>query len=98
MVRSCRPALRRHDGARAVLLFDADAVPAHKPREFAASRLALAGGLRALVLAPCGCAGIGRRTRAPPDANSLSCAWPFARQSDRRVSDGDVFGERRTDQ
>ena len=33
----------------------------------------------------------------PADAHSVSCPRPVARQSHCRVSDGDVFGERRTD-
>ena len=83
--------------SRAVLLFDADALAAHQPREFAAARQAGWKATSAGSRAETGVPVIGRRTRASADAHALSRARPHARQSHRRVADGDVFGERRAD-
>ncbi len=54
MVRGGRPSLCRHAAARAVHVLDADAQPAHQPREPAPARQGLARRLRALVRAPVG--------------------------------------------
>ena len=88
-------ALRRPAAARAVHVLDADAQPAHQPREPAPARQGLARRLRALVRRTRRAAAAGACAGAAADVHALHGARRHAEEPRRRLADGAVLLHRR---
>ncbi len=92
VVRGVRRALLRPARARAVHVLDADAQPAHQPREPAPARQGLARRLRTLVRRQ---SGRAHRAGRAADVHALHRALCHAEEPGGRLADGAVLLRRR---